>query len=74
MVPTTMAATPEATVASSEGLTATTPSATAVSTPSTLPVTGASDDGTAALSLILVALGVGLLLSALGFAFARHPR
>lgn len=70
-VPTTTAATP--TVASSAGVTATTPTATPVSTPSTLPVTGGSDDDAAALSLILIALGVMLLLvGALGF--ARHPR
>ncbi len=65
-------ATPEATVASSAAVTATTPAATAVSTPSTLPVTGASDDGTAALSLVLIALGVVLLFGVLGLAFARR--
>ncbi len=71
-VSTTTAVTPEATVASSAGVTSTTPSATPVGTPSTLPVTGGSDDGAAGASIILLALGAVLLLGAFSLASARR--
>jgi LPXTG-motif cell wall-anchored protein len=46
--------------------------ATPVATPSTLPQTGASDDNMAALSMLLMAAGVVILISLLGFAIARR--
>ncbi len=53
---------------------AVTPQATPVSTPSTLPTTGGSDDGTAAFSLLLVAVGAVILVGALGLALSRRSR
>ena len=50
-----------------------TPRPTAISTPSTLPTTGGSDDGTAALSLFVLAVGVVLLLGGFGLALSRRP-
>ena len=49
-----------------------TPSATPVSTPSTLPTTGGSDDGSAALSLLLMAAGAVILASLAGLAVSRR--
>ncbi len=51
-----------------------TPGATPAATPSTLPTTGGSDDGTAALSLLLMAAGALILVSVLGMAISRRPR
>ncbi len=48
--------------------------ATPVGTPSTLPTTGASDDGTAAFSLLLMAAGAVILVSILGLAVSRRSR
>ena len=45
---------------------------TAVSTPGTLPTTGGSDDGTAALSLLVVAVGAVLILGAFTLALSRR--
>ncbi len=50
------------------------PLATPVGTPGTLPTTGGSDDGTAALSLVLVAAGAVILVGVLGLAMSRRPR
>jgi hypothetical protein len=66
-------ATPRATTSSSATLTSTL-QATAVGTPSTLPVTGNNDAGNAALSLLLLGLGVLLLMAVAGLAFANRPR
>jgi hypothetical protein len=49
------------------------PRPTAISTPSTLPTTGGSDDGTAALSLFVLAVGAVLLLGGFGLALSRRP-
>ncbi len=49
-----------------------TPSTTPISTPSTLPTTGGSDDGSAALSLLLIAAGAVILIGALGLATSRR--
>ncbi len=51
-----------------------TPSATPVSTPSTLPTTGGSDDGSAALSLLLVVAGAVILVGVLGVTLSRRSR
>ena len=53
---------------------AVTPQATPQATPSTLPTTGGSDDGTAALSLLLVVAGAVILAGALGLALSRRSR
>ena len=53
---------------------AVTPQATPVGTPSTLPKTGGSDDGTAAMSLLLVGAGAVILIGALGLALSRRSR
>ncbi len=64
--------TPEATVAAPAVSPLATPGVTG--TPSTLPTTGGSDDGAAALSLIVVALGALILLGAFGLAMSRRTR
>lgn len=51
-----------------------TPSATPISTPSTLPTTGGSDDGTAAMSLLLIGAGVVILAGLAGLAMSRRSR
>jgi hypothetical protein len=53
----------------------TTPEATAISTPSTLPTTGGGDDGTAMMGLIALVLGILILFGAFGLALSRrsHP-
>ena len=53
---------------------AVTPQATPKGTPSTLPTTGGSDDGTAAMSLLLVGAGAVILIGALGLALSRRSR
>ena len=83
-MPTTAATdTPEPTVAATATVAAVapavtpvgTPSATPASTPSTLPTTGGSDDGTAALSLLLIGAGVVIILASLaGLAVSRRSR
>ncbi len=72
-VPTIAATATEASVAPAVSPLST-PSATPVSTPSTLPTTGGSDDGSAALSLLLMAAGAIILLSLAGFAVSRRSR
>jgi hypothetical protein len=44
----------------------------AVSTPSTLPATGGSDDGTAALGTLVIILGAVLVLGGFGVALSRR--
>jgi hypothetical protein len=51
-----------------------TPGATPVGTPSTLPATGGSDDGAAALSLLLMATGAVILAGLAGLAASRRSR
>lgn len=50
------------------------PLATPIGTPSTLPTTGGSDDGSAALSLLLIAAGAVILISLVGLTMSRRPR
>jgi hypothetical protein len=47
-------------------------SPTAVGTPGTLPTTGGSDDGSANLGLILLALGALILFGVFGIAMSRR--
>ena len=51
-----------------------TPQATIVGTPSTLPTTGGSDDGSAALSFLVLALGAVILLGVASVALSRRTR
>jgi len=51
-----------------------TPEATAVSTPSTLPTTGGDNTGAAGLGLIMLVVGALLLLGAFGFAMSHRTR
>ncbi|MBI5567540.1 MAG: hypothetical protein HY870_21755 [Chloroflexi bacterium] len=50
------------------------PAVSPLATPGTLPQTGASDEGTAALSLLVAVVGALLLLGAFGLALSRRPR
>jgi len=72
----TMAATemPEATVAATvvSPIATSDATATAISTPSTLPTTGGSDGGTAVLGLIVAAVGVLMVVGAVGLVLSRR--
>ncbi len=70
----TIAATAEVTSVAPAVSPLSTPSATPVGTPSTLPTTGGSDDGSAALSLLLMGAGAIILASVAGLAVSRRSR